>query len=110
MINRVTLVGNLGSDPELRYTGSGMAVTRLSVATSEKWKDKSGEIQERTEWHRVVVWDKQAEFCNEYLSKGSRVYVEGRIQYSEYTTDDGQKRTSTDINAREVKFLSEKRE
>ena len=81
MINKAILVGNLGRDPEIRYTQSGVAVANFTVATSEKWKDKnSGEWQERTEWHRIVAWGRLGEICGEYLSKGRQVYIEGRIQ------------------------------
>ena len=104
-VNKVILVGNLGQEPELRYTSSGTAVCNLSVATSEYWTDKSGQRQEKTEWHRVVVWDKQAEHCNQYLAKGRQVYVEGTLQTRSWEDANKNKRYTTEINARAVKFL-----
>jgi single-strand DNA-binding protein len=105
MINKVTLVGNLGRDPEVSYTPSGMAVAKFSIATSEKWKDKnSGEMQERTEWHRITAFGRLGEICGEYLSKGRQVYIEGRLQTSSWEKD-GVKRYSTDIIANEMKML-----
>lgn len=103
-VNSVTLVGHLGKDPELRHTGSGQAVTELSVATSENWKDKSGQKQERTEWHKVTVWGATAENCAKYLAKGRLVYVRGRIQ-TDKVEKDGQARYYTKIIADDVKFL-----
>lgn len=105
MINKVILVGYLGADPEIRHTQSGDAVAQLNLATSEKWKDQSGELQSRTEWHKVIAWKFLAETCAEHLSKGSKVYIEGKLQYRKYTADDGQERMVTEILAREVKFL-----
>ena len=106
MINKAILVGNLGRDPEIRYTASGMAVANFTVATTEKWKDKSsGEMQERTEWHRVVAWGRLGEICGEYLSKGRQVYIEGRIQTREWTDKDGNKRYTTEIVASDMKML-----
>lgn len=99
-VNKVILIGNLGRDPELRYTQSGKAVANLSIATSER----SGG-QERTEWHRVVVWDKQAEACGRYLAKGRSVYVEGRLQTKEWTDQQGAKRQQVEIVASFVQFL-----
>ena len=104
-VNKVILVGNLGQDPELRYTSSGTAVCNLSVATTDYWTDKSGQRQERTEWHRVVVWDKQAEHCNQYLSKGRQVYVEGQLQTRSWEDANNNKRYTTEINAKTVRFL-----
>jgi len=104
MINKVILVGNLGRDPELRYTQSGVAVCRLSIATTRKWKTQSGEKQEETEWHRVVVWNKQAEHCNTYLKKGRTVYIEGRLKTTSYVKDD-ETRYSTDVVADTVQFI-----
>jgi single-strand DNA-binding protein len=104
-VNKAILIGNLGRDPELRYTQSGQAVVNFSIATSENWTDKNGEKQERTEWHRVVVWGKTGENCAQYLSKGRTVYVEGRIQTREWEDREGQKRTTTEINAQTVTFL-----
>ena len=104
-VNKAILIGNLGRDPELRYTQSGQAVVNFSIATSENWTDKNGEKQERTEWHRIVVWGKTGENCAQYLSKGRTVYVEGRIQTREWEDREGQKRTTTEINAQTVTFL-----
>lgn len=105
-VNKVILVGNLGQDPELRYTQNGKAVANFSIATSENWKDKDGNKQEETEWHRIVVWGKQAESCEKYLSKGRQVYVEGRIKTNKWQDDDGNDRYSTEIVANTVQFLS----
>ena len=104
-VNKAILIGNLGRDPELRYTQSGQAVVNFSIATSENWTDKSGEKQERTEWHRIVAWGKTGELCAQYLSKGRTVYVEGRIQTREWEDREGQKRTTTEINAQTVTFI-----
>jgi len=109
MINKVILIGNLGSDPELKYTGSGVPVCSFNVATSEKWKDKNtGELQQQTEWHRIVVWKQQAEACGEHLKKGASVYIEGKLQYKKWQDKDGNDRITAEIQAREVKFLSNK--
>lgn len=102
-VNKVILVGNLGADPELRYTGSGKAVCDLRLATSNTWT-RDGEKQEATEWHRVVVWDKSAESCAKYLKKGRQAYVEGRIQTRTYDKD-GETKYITEIVASDVKFL-----
>jgi len=105
MVNKAIIVGNLGRDPELQHTSSGSAVTRLSVATTRKWKNKqTGESQEETEWHRVTVWGAQAEPCSKFLSKGRKVYVEGRIRTTKYEKD-GMERYSTEIVADTVQFL-----
>jgi single-strand DNA-binding protein len=104
-INKVILIGNLGRDPELRYTPGGMAVANLNLATSEAWTDKSGEKKERTEWHRVVVWGKQAEIVNNYLSKGRQVYVEGSLQTRSWDDKQGNKRYTTEIRAMRVLML-----
>lgn len=104
-VNKVIIVGRLGSDPELKHTPQGQAVARLSVATSEQWTDKNGQKQERTEWHRVVVWSKLAEICGKYLSKGRQVYVEGRLQTRSWEDQQGQKKYSTEIVASTVQFL-----
>jgi single-strand DNA-binding protein len=104
-VNKVILVGNLGADPDMRYTPSGQGVCELRVATSESWNDKNGQRQERTEWHRIVVWGKRAEVCSKYLSKGRQVYVEGRIQTRSYDDKDGNKRYITEIIAADVQFL-----
>lgn len=105
MINRVTLLGRLGRDPELRYTGSQQAVCNLSVATDRAWTTKDGERKKETEWHRVQVWGASAEACEKYLAKGRRVYVEGRISTREYEDKNGEKKRSTEIVAELVKFL-----
>src|SRR5882762_5769231 len=105
-VNKVIVVGRLGGDPEVRYTPGGQSVARLSIATSENWTDKQGQKQERTEWHRVVVWGKMAEVCGQHLAKGRQVYIEGRLQTRSW--DDkatGQKRYTTEINASTVQFL-----
>ena len=105
-VNKVILIGNLGKDPELRYAPSGSAVASFSLATSEQWKDQEGNPQERTSWHNVVVWNKLAEIVAEYLKKGSKVYLEGRIQYRDYEGKDGNKRYVTEIVANELVMLS----
>lgn len=105
-VNKVILVGNLGQDPELKYTASGTAVCNFSVATSERFKNNQGEWQERTEWHRVVVWAKMAENCANYLSKGRQVYVEGSLRTRSWDDQEGNKRYMTEIVARDVQFLS----
>lgn len=106
MVNKVILIGNLGADPELRYTPSGMAVATLRVATSRTWKDKDGQKQDETEWHRVIVWDKSAEFCGNYLSKGSKVYLEGRLQTRKWKDQAGVDRYTTEIVAATVQNLT----
>jgi single-strand DNA-binding protein len=105
-VNKVILVGNLGKDPEVRYTPGGQAVANFTIATNENWTDKSGQKQERTEWHRIVVWGKLAELCSEYLSKGRQVYVEGRLQTREWTNKENAKQYTTEIVANQVVFLS----
>lgn len=108
MINKVILVGNLGRDPEIRYTPSGMAVANFSIATTDKWKDKqSGEMKERTEWHRIVAWGRLGEICGEYLSKGRQVYIEGRLQTNQWEKD-GVTRYTTEVVASEMKMLGSK--
>lgn len=104
-VNKVILIGHLGADPEIRYTPSGQPVANFRLATSESWNDKSGQRQERTEWHRIVVWGKLAELCGEYLAKGRQVYVEGRLQTRQWDDRDGNKRFTTEVQAREVTFL-----
>ena len=104
-VNKVILLGNLGRDPETRYTTGGDAVTNLSIATSEQWKDKSGEKQERTEWHRVVLFGRQAEIAGEYLKKGRSVYIEGRLQTRKYADKDGVEKYSTEIVADRMQLL-----
>ncbi len=106
MINKVILVGNLGQDPELKYTQAGTAVANLSVATNRVWKDRDGNKQEETEWHRVIVWAQTAEFCNTYLSKGNKVYVEGRLQTRKWQDQNGNDRYTTEIVANELKSLA----
>ena len=108
-VNKVILLGNLGRDPELRYTQGGQAVANFTLATSESWNDKSGERVERTEWHRVVVWGRVAELCSQYLSKGRSVYLEGRIQTREWEDKEGKKRYTTEVNAQTVQFLGNSR-
>jgi len=104
-INKVIIVGNLGQDPEIKYTAGGAAVTTLSIATSDSWKDKdSGMDQERTEWHRVVLWRRLAEVAGEYLKKGSKVYIEGQLQTRKWEQE-GQTRYTTEIIARDMQFL-----
>ena len=105
-VNKVILLGRLGQDPELKYTPSGASVCNFSLATSESWNDKaSGQKQERTEWHRVVVWGKLAELCNQYLAKGRQAFVEGRLQTRSWEDQNGQKRYTTEINATTVQFI-----
>jgi single-strand DNA-binding protein len=106
-VNKVILIGNLGRDPETRFTNSGSSVTNFSIATKESFADKSGARQERTDWHNIIVWGKQGEACAQYLKKGSPVYVEGRISYREYEAKDGSgKRKVTEIVAMRTQFLS----
>lgn len=105
-VNKVILVGNLGADPEVKYTQSGAALCTFSVATSESFKDRDGNQQDRTEWHKIVAWRKLAEICGQYLSKGRQVYVEGKIQTRSWDDKDGNKHYMTEIVAREVQFLS----
>src|SRR5436309_9740844 len=104
-VNKVILVGNLGRDAELRYTPGGAAVSKFSVATTEVWNDKSGQRQERTEWHNIDLWGKQAETLSSYLVKGKQVYVEGRLQTDEYTDKDGNKRKTTRVRCDRVVLL-----
>src|SRR6059058_2133353 len=104
-VNKVILVGRLGRDPETRYTGSGQAVANFSLATDESYKDRNGERQKRTEWHKIVVWGKQAEIAQQYLKKGSLVFIEGRIQSREWQDKEGQKRTSFEIVANNFRML-----
>ena len=104
-INKVILVGNLGQDPEVKYTAGGAAVTTLSLATSESWKDKdTGQDQEKTEWHRVVLWRRLAEIAGEYLKKGSKVYIEGQLQTRKWEQD-GQTRYTTEVVGKDMQFL-----
>jgi single-strand DNA-binding protein len=106
MINKVILIGNLGADPEIRYTQDGTPSASFTVATTEKWKGKDGQMQEQTEWHKITAWRRLAEICGEYLSKGSRVYIEGRLQTRKWKDKEGNDRYTTEIVAREMKMLS----
>jgi single-strand DNA-binding protein len=108
MVNKAILVGRLGADPEVRYTQDGTMVTNLRLATNERWTDKSGERAERTEWHRIVTFRKLAETCGNYLSKGSLIYVEGRIQTRSWEDRDGNKRYTTEIVASNMQMLGPK--
>jgi single-strand DNA-binding protein len=106
-VNKVILVGRLGKDPELKYTASGTPFCRFSMATDESWNDKgTGERQERTEWHNIVVWDRLAEICNQYLTKGKLVYIEGSLQTREWDDQEGNKRKTTEVRARDMVMLS----
>ena len=107
-INKVILVGNLGQDPEIKYTQSGDAVANFSLATSETWKDKAGVKQERTEWHRCVAWRKLAEIIQQYVRKGSKIYVEGKLQTRKWQGSDGQDRYTTEIVVSEMQMLDGK--
>ena len=105
-VNKVILVGRLGKDPELKYTASGTPFCRFSMATDTVWNDKSsGERQEKTEWHNIVVWDRLAEICNQYLTKGRQVYIEGSLQTREWDDQEGNKRKTTEIRARDMVML-----
>lgn len=104
-VNKVILVGNLGQDPELRYTGSGTAVCNFSLATTESYKDRDGNQVENTEWHRIVAWARLAEICGEYLKKGRQVYIEGQLQTRQWEDKDGNTRYTTEIKAREMQML-----
>ena len=104
-INKAILIGNLGSDPELRSTPSGVQVANFSLATTESWTDKSGERQERTEWHRVVIWRRLAEVAGQYLKKGSKIYIEGKLQTRSWEDQNGQKRYTTEVVANSMEML-----
>ncbi len=104
-VNKVILIGNLGRDPELRYTPGGQAVANFTLATSENWTNKNGEREERTEWHRIVAWGRTAELCAQYLAKGRTVYIEGRLQTREWENKEGQKQRTTEVQAQTVQFL-----
>lgn len=104
-VNKVFVLGRLGGDPEVRYTPSGAAVANFNMATNESWTDKEGQKQERTEWHRIVVWGKLGELCGQYLTKGRQAFVEGRIQTRDWTDKEGNKRYTTEIIAQNVQFL-----
>jgi single-strand DNA-binding protein len=109
-VNKVLIIGNLGGDPELRHTASNVPVTNFTVATSESWTNKDGERQERTEWHRVVAWRKLAEICNEYLRKGTQVYIEGKLQTRSWESQSGEKHYMTEVIADEMVMLGGKGE
>jgi single-strand DNA-binding protein len=104
-LNKVMLIGNLGKDPEVRYTQNSQPVASFTLATSESWTDKSGQKQDRTEWHKIVVWGKQAELCGQYLTKGRQVFVEGKLQTREWTNKEGAKQYTTEVVALQVTFL-----
>ena len=107
-VNKAILIGHLGKDPELRYTPGGQAVCDFSLATSEKWKDKDGVAQDKTEWHNITAWGRQAETCKEFLSKGRPVYIEGRIETQKWQDKEGRDRYTTKIIAQRVQFLGGK--
>lgn len=104
-INKVILVGNLGGDPELKYTGSGTAVCNFTIATNESYKDSDGNMVDKTEWHRIVAWGRLAEICGEYLKKGRQVYIEGQLQTRSWEDKDGNTRYTTEVKAREMQML-----
>lgn len=104
-VNKVILIGNLGSDPELKYTPEGVPVVNFSLATSESWNNREGTRQERTEWHRIVMWRKLAEIAGKYLRKGSKIYVEGKLQTRSWDDQNGQKRYTTEVVANEMQML-----
>ncbi|MHC4429827.1 MAG: single-stranded DNA-binding protein [Planctomycetota bacterium] len=104
-VNKVMLIGNLGRDPEVRYTSDGKPVANFTMATTERWNDPSGERKEKTEWHRIVVWGKQAEIAGEYLRKGRQVYVEGSLQTRDWTDREGNKRQTTEVRAQRFQML-----
>jgi single-strand DNA-binding protein len=109
-VNKVILVGRLGRDPESRFTGSGQAVCNFSLATDRSYKDRNGQTQKQTEWHKIVVWAKLAEICQKYLKKGSQIFIEGRIQSRQWDDKDGNKRTSFEIVANEMRMLGSRSE
>ncbi len=109
-LNKVMLIGRLGADPELKYTPAGAAVLTLSIATNTSWKDQEGKPQERTDWHRVVIWRKQAEVISQFVKKGSRVYVEGRLTSRSWDDKDGIKRYITEVNAAQIQLLESRGE
>lgn len=109
-VNKVILIGNLGKDPELKYLPSGRAVAEFSIATSENWKDKDGNRQEKTEWHNIVLWGRTAEVAKEYLSKGSSVYIEGRLQTRSWDDKDGKKQYKTEIVGDRMQMLGSRRD
>ena len=107
-VNKVILIGNLGQDPEVRPTPSGTMTTSFSMATSRTYKDKTGQKQQETQWHKIITWGKLAEFCGEYLSKGKSIYIEGRIEYRTWQDKEGNKRNTTEIIADTVNFVGSK--
>lgn len=107
-MNKAMVIGNLGNDPEIRYTQSGIPVATFSVATTERWKDKDGQQQEHTDWHRIVAWQKLAEICGEYLKKGSKVYIEGKMQTRKWQDDNGNDRFVTEIIVKNMEMLGGK--
>jgi single-strand DNA-binding protein len=109
-VNKVILVGRLGRDPESRFTGSGQAVCNFSLATDRSYKDRNGQTQKQTEWHKIVAWGKLAEICQKYLKKGSQIFIEGRIQSRQWEDQQGQKRTSFEIVAGEMRMLGSRAE
>ena len=109
-VNKVILVGNLGIDPEVRYMPNGKAVANLSLATSESWKDQQGEMQERTEWHRLTMYDRLGEIAGEYLKKGSKVYIEGKLQTRKWQDQQGQDRYTTEVICNEMQMLDSKQD
>lgn len=108
MVNKVIILGRLGSDPELRQTSGGASVANFSLATTEKWTDKSGEKKSHTEWHRIVVWGKLADVCSTFLRKGKQAYVEGKLQTREWQDKDGQTKYTTEIVASSVQFVGDR--
>lgn len=104
-INKITLLGRLGQKPELKYTPNGVAVCSFTLATSEKWADKNGQKQERTEWHKIIVWGKLGELCNQYLAQGRQIYLEGSNQTRSWEDKNGQKKSVTEVIAKSVQFL-----
>lgn len=106
MLNRVMIIGNLGKDPEAKTTKGGVSISNFALATTERWKGQDGQMQEQTEWHRVVAWKQLADICNEYLRKGSKVYIEGKLQTRKWQDSDGNDRYTTEIIARDMKMLT----
>lgn len=109
-VNKATIMGNVGKDPEMKYTGSGQAVANFSVATNESWTGKDGEKREKTEWHRIVAWGRLAEICGQFLSKGKPVYIEGSIRTRSWEDKEGNTRYTTEIHAREMQMLGDSRD
>lgn len=109
-VNKVIILGNIGNDPDIKYTASGDAIANLSVATSESWKDQSGQRQEKTEWHRVVMYKRLAEIVQQYVKKGSKIYIEGKLQTRKWQDQNGQDRYTTEIVGREMQMLDSKSE